>query len=207
MRCVLAYQFKLIRLSQDSHDDMATDDRCSLFSVIVLGVLEASDVPTTNIEQEDPPVDQPSNSEASTGVEKESSEAASSGKEPNPIEDDLATPFDSDQMEKSQSQPEINMESLVDYELVRDRAKRIIKPNIGSVMYAMISTRPDLAQAISVLSRLLCKLEKPVTACYGPSTTEVEYIAVTEAIKEAIWLQGLLGVEASRSSTTLLPLA
>ncbi|TXG70632.1 hypothetical protein EZV62_005567 [Acer yangbiense] len=48
---------------------------------------------------------------------------------PNPNEDDLATSSDSDQVEESQSQPEINMESLADYELVRDRAKRIIKPN------------------------------------------------------------------------------
>ncbi|TXG73504.1 hypothetical protein EZV62_002083 [Acer yangbiense] len=115
------------------------------------------------------------------------------------------------------------MESLVDYELVRDRARRIIKPNsnaVGSVMYAMISTRLDLAQAISVLSRYMAnpgyvdsnytsdKDKRRSTSSYfftivgccvswksqlqsvlALSTTEVEYIAVTEAI----WLQGLLG--------------
>ena len=129
---------------------------------------------------------------------------------------------------------------------------------VGSVMYSMISTRPDLAQAISVLSRYMAKPGKghwnamkwllryiSITAAVGLiydcsnseleligyvdsdyagdrdkrrstssyfftiagccvswksqlqsvvalSTTEAEYIAVTEAIKEAIWLQGLL---------------
>ncbi|TXG60237.1 hypothetical protein EZV62_014810 [Acer yangbiense] len=38
-------------------------------------------------------------------------------------------------VEESQNQPEINMESLADHELVRDRARRIIKPNsVGCVI-------------------------------------------------------------------------
>ncbi|KAK0603791.1 hypothetical protein LWI29_008696 [Acer saccharum] len=129
---------------------------------------------------------------------------------------------------------------------------------VGSVMYSMISTRPDLAQAISVFSRYMAKPGKGhwyamkwllryissttsvgliydcsnseleligyvdsdyagdrdkrrstssyffiIAGCcvswksqlqsvVALSTTEAEYIAVTEAVKEAIWLQGLL---------------
>ncbi|KAH7852964.1 hypothetical protein Vadar_031538 [Vaccinium darrowii] len=136
---------------------------------------------------------------------------------------------------------------------------------VGSLMYAMVCTRPDLAQAVSMVSRYMhdpgkvhwqaakwilryilgtvnlgLKFEKRIsvdhlvagfvdsdyagdldkrrsttgyvfTMAGGPvswrctlqstialSTTEAEYMAVTEAIKEAIWLQGLvtdLGVE------------
>ncbi|KAK0588475.1 hypothetical protein LWI29_001474 [Acer saccharum] len=130
---------------------------------------------------------------------------------------------------------------------------------VGSVMYSMISTRSDLAQAISVLSRYMANPGKghwnamkwllryissttsvgliydcsnsvidlvgyvdsdyagdrdkrrstssyffTIAGCcvswksqlqfvVALSTTKAEYIAVTEAIKEAIWLQGLLG--------------
>ncbi|KAL2231740.1 UNVERIFIED_CONTAM: Retrovirus-related Pol polyprotein from transposon TNT 1-94 [Sesamum indicum] len=113
---------------------------------------------------------------------------------------------------------------------------------IGSLMYAMICTRPDIAHAVGVVSRFMSnpgvmhweavkwilrylrgtkdralvfgsdydkrrsttgyvftyggtavswvsKLQKVVTL----STTEAEYVAVTEAAKELIWLQHLLG--------------
>ncbi|XP_031249939.1 secreted RxLR effector protein 161-like [Pistacia vera] len=129
---------------------------------------------------------------------------------------------------------------------------------IGSIMYAMISTRPDLSYSISLLSTFMsnprcdhlnalkwllryirstvhvglnfCKRNssldligyvdsdfagdrdsrKPTTAYYftlegncvswksqlqrlvALSTTEAKYVAVTDAFKEAIWLQGIL---------------
>ncbi|CAM8937635.1 unnamed protein product [Rhodiola kirilowii] len=101
---------------------------------------------------------------------------------------------------------------------------------VGSVMYAMLCTRPDLAFGVSVLSRfmsnpgdkhwiamkyllkyisgtrklgLIYGSHAPKTELYGyvdsdyasnkdnrKSTTE--YIAATEASKEAIWLKGIL---------------
>ncbi|KAK4406051.1 Retrovirus-related Pol polyprotein from transposon TNT 1-94 [Sesamum angolense] len=100
---------------------------------------------------------------------------------------------------------------------------------IGSVMYLMVSTRPDIAYVVSCLSRFMSnpgithwealkwlfrylngsnnsgikfskcsegvklmgwksQLQNIVTL----STTEAEYIAITEAFKEALWLEGLL---------------
>ncbi|GJU80906.1 hypothetical protein Tco_1283271 [Tanacetum coccineum] len=107
---------------------------------------------------------------------------------------------------------------------------------VGSLMYLMVCTRPDIAYAVSVVSRYLANMGKnhweavkwilkylrgtanmglvygtnrgnhvdiiDGRQCYykfGASfTTEAEYMAVTEAVKEAIWLRGLLeelGVE------------
>ncbi|KAE8705938.1 hypothetical protein F3Y22_tig00110415pilonHSYRG00197 [Hibiscus syriacus] len=50
---------------------------------------------------------------------------------------------------------------------------------VGSLMFAMICTRPDIAQAVGV-------------SVVATSTTEVEYVAATQASKEAIWLKMLL---------------
>ncbi|GFP86900.1 retrovirus-related pol polyprotein from transposon tnt 1-94 [Phtheirospermum japonicum] len=49
---------------------------------------------------------------------------------------------------------------------------------IGSVMYLMVSTRPDIAYSLSCLSMYM--------------SDPAEYVAITEAIKEAIWIKGLL---------------
>ncbi|MCO5571898.1 hypothetical protein L7F22_025647 [Adiantum nelumboides] len=60
----------------------------------------------------------------------------------------------------------------------------------GSLMYAMVATRPDIAYAvecgaISWLSQL--------QSCVRLSSTEAEYVAASEACKEAIWLTRLVG--------------
>ncbi|TXG53355.1 hypothetical protein EZV62_022524 [Acer yangbiense] len=67
--------------------------------------------------------------------------------EENPFEDERAAHSDGiHQVIESQNQLEVT-NPLADYELVRDRVRRISKPNSN--------TRPDLAQAISVLSRYM----------------------------------------------------
>ncbi|GJT57362.1 hypothetical protein Tco_0992416 [Tanacetum coccineum] len=55
---------------------------------------------------------------------------------------------------------------------------------VGSLMYAMVCTRPDLAHARYWYSSL-----QAITAL---STTEAEYISSTEGVKEAIWLRGMV---------------
>ncbi|KAH9325358.1 hypothetical protein KI387_005536 [Taxus chinensis] len=46
---------------------------------------------------------------------------------------------------------------------------------VGSLMYAMVCTRPDIAQAVGVVSRYM-------------ANPEAEYVAATEASKEMIWM-------------------
>ncbi|KAE8697500.1 Retrovirus-related Pol polyprotein from transposon TNT 1-94 [Hibiscus syriacus] len=74
---------------------------------------------------------------------------------------------------------------------------------IRSLMYAMVCTRPDIAQAVGAVSRSttgyvytlggtavswVSQLQKIVAL----STTEAKYVAVMEANKEMVWLQSLL---------------
>ncbi|GKA27622.1 retrotransposon protein, putative, ty1-copia subclass [Tanacetum coccineum] len=103
---------------------------------------------------------------------------------------------------------------------------------VGSLMYLMVCTRPDIAYVVSVVSRYLANPDVTgfvdsdyakdpdkgrsitgyaflVQGCVvtwkatlqhvvALSTTEAKYMALTEAVKEAIWLRGLLeelGVE------------
>ncbi|KAG8486257.1 hypothetical protein CXB51_019640 [Gossypium anomalum] len=80
---------------------------------------------------------------------------------------------------------------------------------VGSLMYAMVCTRPDIPQYIQktmdvgLLFKQDTTLGKGVIG--GPIswkstlqstvallTTKAEYIAITEAVKEAIWLQGMV---------------
>ncbi|KAL7129003.1 hypothetical protein ABFS83_13G034100 [Erythranthe nasuta] len=84
---------------------------------------------------------------------------------------------------------------------------------IGSIMYFMVSTRHDIAYAVSCLSRYMANPGMPhwkavkwlmrylrgsvrtksqLQNIVALSTTEAEYIAATEAVKKSIWLKGLL---------------
>nr|GEU67070.1 retrotransposon protein, putative, Ty1-copia subclass [Tanacetum cinerariifolium] len=64
---------------------------------------------------------------------------------------------------------------------------------VGSLMYAMVCTRPDLAHAVSVVSRYMHNPGKMHwKAVKSLSTTEAEYISSTEGVKEAIWLRGMV---------------
>ncbi|GJT94101.1 BTB/POZ domain-containing protein NPY2 [Tanacetum coccineum] len=80
---------------------------------------------------------------------------------------------------------------------------------IGSLMYAMIcitllndigkmlngyTTSEDLLQAMFfTLAKAPISWKSTLQSTIALSTTEVEYMVMTEAVKEAIWLQGLLG--------------
>ncbi|GJZ47598.1 retrotransposon protein, putative, ty1-copia subclass [Tanacetum coccineum] len=90
---------------------------------------------------------------------------------------------------------------------------------VGSLMYLMVCTRPDIAYAVSFVDsdyakdpdkgRSITGYEFLVHGCVVSwkemlqhvvafSTTKAEYMALAEAVKEAIWLRGLLeelGVE------------
>ncbi|KAL6285710.1 hypothetical protein ACE6H2_010100 [Prunus campanulata] len=54
-------------------------------------------------------------------------------------------------------------------------------------MYAMVCTRLDLAQAVSVVSRYMANPGKQ----HWNAVKWIEYMALTEASKEALWLQRL----------------
>ncbi|CAN1245512.1 Retrovirus-related Pol polyprotein from transposon TNT 1-94 [Linum grandiflorum] len=85
---------------------------------------------------------------------------------------------------------------------------------VGSLMYAMVCTRPDIAHAVGVVSRFLSNSGKEHWAavkwilrylrggavswqsrlqkCVALSTTEAEFIAATEASKELLWMKKFL---------------
>ncbi|GKV46553.1 hypothetical protein SLEP1_g53526 [Rubroshorea leprosula] len=89
---------------------------------------------------------------------------------------------------------------------------------VGSMMYAMVCTRPDISHAVSVVNMYMSnpvkehwtivkwilrylkgtigtcvEFKKDGTCTVALSTTEVEYMAMVEAFKEAIWLRELVG--------------
>ncbi|KAG8474280.1 hypothetical protein CXB51_033820 [Gossypium anomalum] len=74
---------------------------------------------------------------------------------------------------------------------------------VGSLMYAMVCSRPDLSYAASAFGRTEDGVIRYVDADFAGdldrrrsltvalSTTEAEYMSIAEACKEAIWLKGL----------------
>ncbi|RVW53628.1 Retrovirus-related Pol polyprotein from transposon TNT 1-94 [Vitis vinifera] len=77
---------------------------------------------------------------------------------------------------------------------------------VGSLMYAMVCTRPDLAFAVSVGSSSVCLVygngdvssglvgwRASLQPTVALSTTEAEYMSLTEGVKEGMWLNGFLG--------------
>nr|GEY96154.1 hypothetical protein [Tanacetum cinerariifolium] len=72
---------------------------------------------------------------------------------------------------------------------------------VGSLMNLMVCTRPDIAYAISIVSRYLANPGFVDSDYVKDPDKEAKYMALTEAVKEAIWLKGLLeelGVELNR---------
>nr|GEU38534.1 retrovirus-related Pol polyprotein from transposon TNT 1-94 [Tanacetum cinerariifolium] len=90
--------------------------------------------------------------------------------------------------------------SLKDYP-VRDcdveRMSKVPYANaVKSLMYLMVCTRADIAYAGCVVS-----WKATLQHVVALSTTEAEYMALTEAVKEAIWLMGLLEEEVLEEKT------
>uniref|UniRef100_A0A2N9HLL9 Reverse transcriptase Ty1/copia-type domain-containing protein n=1 Tax=Fagus sylvatica TaxID=28930 RepID=A0A2N9HLL9_FAGSY len=66
---------------------------------------------------------------------------------------------------------------------------------IGSLMYAMVCTRPDIAHAVGVVSRYMSNPGKQhweAVKWILRYLKEAEYVVVTEVGKEMVWLQGFL---------------
>ncbi|GKC72511.1 hypothetical protein Tco_1118394 [Tanacetum coccineum] len=101
--------------------------------------------------------------------------------------------------------------SLKDYP-VRDcdveMMNKVLYANaVGSLMYLMVCTRPDIVYAVSVVSRYLANPDRGnhvdvtgfIDSYYAKDPDkEAEYMALTKTVNEAIWLRGLveeLGIE------------
>ncbi|KAL0344848.1 UNVERIFIED_CONTAM: Retrovirus-related Pol polyprotein from transposon TNT 1-94 [Sesamum radiatum] len=63
---------------------------------------------------------------------------------------------------------------------------------IGSLMYIMNCTRPDIAYAVNKLSRFTISWKSSKQTCIARSTMESEFIALDKAGEEAEWLRNFL---------------
>ncbi|RVW66263.1 Retrovirus-related Pol polyprotein from transposon TNT 1-94 [Vitis vinifera] len=82
---------------------------------------------------------------------------------------------------------------------------------VGSLMYAMLCTRPDICFAVGMVSRFQSNPGREhwtavkhiiksgaiswrsiKQTCVADSTMEAEYVAASEAAKEAVWLRNFL---------------
>ncbi|RVW28627.1 Retrovirus-related Pol polyprotein from transposon TNT 1-94 [Vitis vinifera] len=61
---------------------------------------------------------------------------------------------------------------------------------VGSLMYVMVCTRPDIAHVIGVVRCTDADMTGDVDL--RKSTFEAEYIAIIEAIKELLWMKKFL---------------
>ncbi|KAA0043586.1 gag/pol protein [Cucumis melo var. makuwa] len=68
---------------------------------------------------------------------------------------------------------------------------QIISDPVGSLMYAMLCTRPDICYAVGIVSRHQSN-PSIKQGCITDSTMEAEYVAACEAAKEAVWLRKFL---------------
>ncbi|GKB43530.1 retrovirus-related pol polyprotein from transposon TNT 1-94 [Tanacetum coccineum] len=99
----------------------------------------------------------------------------------------------------------LSLTACEDYELEQLDVKTAFLH--GSLMYLMVYTRPDIAYAVSIVSKYLANpglvygrdqwkhvdVDGFVDADYAKDLDkEAEYMALTEAVKESIWLKGLL---------------
>ncbi|THH00699.1 hypothetical protein EW145_g7043 [Phellinidium pouzarii] len=74
---------------------------------------------------------------------------------------------------------------------IAEMSKRPYAAAVGALRYAADVTRPDIAYAVGQLARYL---RNPGFTHWTAflSTTEAEYVALTHAAREAIWLHALL---------------
>ncbi|GJP74927.1 hypothetical protein CLOP_g5443 [Closterium sp. NIES-67] len=101
--------------------------------------------------------------------------------EANPVRTPLPTGFD--------------VHAYEDEPLLRDELVKLYQSIVGSLMYACTTTQPQIAFAVSQLSKVASSISwqskrQPVVAL---STTESEYISLCQCIQEGVWLRRLFG--------------